>query len=109
MSTPKKETLHPELKAHARKYVRSIQASDAYKQYKKKQTLNEFDFRSLLLCTMESPPETLTRNLEQFKEYTKMHERKDLMTFLEFCETKFAYMLIAKKTKARRKTKAKKK
>jgi hypothetical protein len=87
------QTVHPELKAHAKKYVRSIEMSDAYKHYKKNLPLNEFDFRSLLLCTMESPPATLARNLNQFKEYVNIHKRKDLLSFLEFCEEKFSFLL----------------
>ena len=87
------EQIHPELKAHARKYVHSIETSDAYKRYKKQMPLNEFDFRSLLLCTMETPPTTLARNLEQFKEYVNIHNRKDLLSFLEFCGQKFAHLL----------------
>ena len=89
------QTIHPELKAHARKYVRSIEMSDAYKRYKKKLALNEFDFRSLLLCTMETPPATLARNIAQFKEYVNLFARKDLLTFLEFCEHQFSYLLNA--------------
>ncbi len=87
------QSVHPELKAHAKKYVRSIEMSDAYKHYKKNLPLNEFDFRSLLLCTMESPPATLARNLNQFKEYVNIHNRKDLLSFLEFCEGKFSSLL----------------
>ena len=92
-STPVIQTVHPELKAHAKKYVRSIEMSDAYKHFKKGLPINEFDFRSLLLCTMESPPTTLARNLNQFKEYVNIHERKDLSSFLEFCEGKFSSLL----------------
>ena len=55
--------------------------------------IGEFDFRSLLLCTMESPPATLARNLEQFKEYVSIYKRKDLITFLAFCEDKFSHLL----------------
>ena len=87
------QAVHPELKAHAKKYVRSIEMSDAYRHYKKNLPLNEFDFRSLLLCTMESPPPTLARNLNQFKEYVDIHDRKDLLSFLEFCENKFSNLL----------------
>lgn len=90
---PGKEAVHPELKRHAKKYVRSIEMSDAYKHYRKQKPLNEFDFRSLLLCTMESPPTTLARNLNQFKEYVDIHNRKDLLSFLEFCESKFSSLL----------------
>lgn len=92
-AVPGKEAVHPELKRHAKKYVRSIEMSDAYKHFKKGAPLNEFDFRSMLLCTMESPPATLARNLNQFKEYVNIRDRKDLSSFLEFCEGKFSSLL----------------
>ena len=88
-------TVHPELKARAKKYIRSIEVSDAYRHYKRKAQLNEYDFRSLLLCTMESPPATLARNLEQFKDYVRIHDRMDLLTFLESSEAKFSHLLKA--------------
>lgn len=91
-AVPEREAVHPELKRHAKKYVRSIEMSDAYKHYRKQKPLNEFDIRSLLLTTMESPPATLARNLEQFKEYVKIHNRRDLSAFLEFCESRFSHM-----------------
>ena len=92
-TVPVVEAVHPELKAIAKKYVRSIESSDAYRHYRKNLPLNEFDFRSLLLCTMESPPTTLARNLNQFKEYVNIYDRKDLFSFLEFCEEKFSSLL----------------
>jgi hypothetical protein len=87
------QTVQPELKARARKYIRSIESSDAYRHFKRKAPLNEYDFRSLLLCTMESPPATLARNMEQFKEYVRIHDRGDLLTFLESSEAKFSHLL----------------
>jgi hypothetical protein len=87
------QKVHPELKARAKKYVRSIETSDAYKHFKKGQPINEFDFRSLLLTTLESPPATLARNLAQFKEYVNIHARADLLSFLEFTEGKFSHLL----------------
>jgi len=89
------QTVHPELKARARKYIRSIESSDAYRHYKRKTPLNEYDFRSLLLCTMESPPATLARNMEQFKEYVRIHDRTDLLSFLESSEARFSPLLKA--------------
>lgn len=86
-------TVHPELKARAKKYIHAIESSDAYKRYKRKLPINEYDFRSLLLCTMESPPATLTRNLEQFKDYVRIHDRMDLLTFLESNEENFSHLL----------------
>lgn len=91
------ETIRPEMKTQAKKYVHSIETSDAYRHYKKRLPLNEFDFRSLLLCTMETPPATLARNLENFKGYVTIHNRKDLLSFLEYCGEKFAHMLGATK------------
>ena len=96
------ETIHPEFKARARKYVRSIEMSDAYKHYKKNLPLNEFDFRSLLLCTMESSPETLARNVELFKGYAGIHNRQDLITFLTFCRDKFSHLLLPEKKLVRK-------
>ena len=97
------ETIHPELKAHAKKYAHSMEVSDAYKHYKKNIEINEFDFRSLLLCTMESPPQTLTRNLNQFREYAAICERKDLLDLLSHCEEKFPQLIVSKTTKTKKK------
>jgi hypothetical protein len=97
------QTTHPELKTRARKYIRSIEMSEAYKHYRKRMPFNEFDFRSLLLCTMESPPATLARNMEQFKEYVKIHDRKDLLAFLEFSEGKFSNLLNTRSKPVRKK------
>ena len=89
-----------EVRTRAGRFVRSIEMSDAYHQYKKNgraSRINEFDFRSLLLCTMESPAATLARNLEQFKEYVNLYERKDLSAFLDFCEERFSPLLDSSK------------
>ena len=104
-----RRTANSELKSRARKYVRSIERSEAYARYKKRLEINEFDFRSLLFCTMESPPATLSRNLEHFKDYVNIHERKDLLTFLEFSEGRFAFLLDAKSKPMKKKTERSKK
>lgn len=85
-----------EEKAKAKKVIRLMELSDAYRHYKKngsKSRISEFDFRSLLLCTMESPPETLARNVNLFRGYVNIHNRHDLTTFLNFCEVSFASLL----------------
>ncbi|MDO8754021.1 MAG: hypothetical protein Q7J80_09030, partial [Anaerolineales bacterium] len=85
-----------EVKAKAGKVIRLMESSDAYHLYKKngsKSRISEFDFRSLLLCTMESSPETLARNVNLFKGYVNIHNRHDLTTFLNFCEVSFASLL----------------
>ncbi len=110
-SQPEKETppapsVSPEARIRAGKFVRMMETSDAYIQYKKYGTssnISEFDFRSLLLCTMESSPETLARNVEQFKGYAAIHHRGDLVAFLDFCAGRFAALLVPQKKVGRSK------
>jgi hypothetical protein len=94
-----------EEKVRAGKFVRMMETSDAYRLYKRNgasSNIGEFDFRSLLLCTMESSPETLARNVELFKGYAGIYNRQDLITFLAFCREKFAYLLVPEKKSVRR-------
>jgi len=93
-----------EEKVRAGKFVRMMETSDAYRQYRKngaKSNFGEFDFRSLLLCTMESSPETLAKNVELFKGYAGIHNRQDLIAFLVFCRDKFSYLLVPQKKSMR--------
>lgn len=88
-----------EEKDKAGKIVKLMERSDAYQQYKKnggKARISEFDFRNMLYATMESSAETLKRNVELFKRYAGIHNRTDLITFLNFCEEHFAPLLNAK-------------
>ncbi len=85
-----------EAKERAGKFARMMERSDAYIDYKKNGSnskISEFDFRSLLLCTMESSAETLAGNVELFKRYAAIRHRQDLIVFLFFCESKFSYLL----------------
>lgn len=85
-----------EEKAKAGKVVQVMERSDAYRQYRKngdRSKISEFDFRSLLLCTMESSPETLARNVNTFKSYANIQNRQDLVTFLNFVENSFSTLL----------------
>jgi len=102
------QVVRTETRTRAGKFVRSMETSDAYRDYKKhgkSSKFNEFDVRSMLLCTMESPPETLKRNLDQFREYADVTSRKDLAAFLDFSEQKFSYLFALHKKPAVRKTK----
>jgi hypothetical protein len=102
--TQPEKAIHPaqsnvtrEVKIRAGKFVRAMETSDAYIHYRKNgksSKITEFDFRSMLLCTMESSPETLARNVEQFKGYAGIHNRQDLVVFLNFCADKLSYLLI---------------
>ncbi len=101
-----------EVRTRAGRYVRAIESSDAYHLYKKSgkgAKIGEFDFRSLLLCTMESPSATLARNLEQFKEYARISNRKDLLDFLDFCGERFSNLLEVSKRPPEKKARKSKK
>ena len=97
---PSSPVVRNETRTRAGKFVHAMEKSDAFVNYKKHGKVakfNEFDFRSMLLCTLESTPETLKRNLDQFREYAEVSGRKDLMTFLDFSETKFSYLFVPPK------------
>ena len=88
-----------EEKDKAAKVIKMIERSDAYQLYRRngrRAQIGEFDFRNMLFTTMESPAETLKRNVELFKRYAGIHFRTDLVAFLEFCEEHFAELLKPK-------------
>jgi hypothetical protein len=85
-----------EARTRAGRFIRSLEASDAYQQFRsegERAEISEFDFRSMLLCTMDSSAATLRNNLEQFKQHASMYERQDLVDFLDFSRRKFASVL----------------
>jgi hypothetical protein len=85
-----------EIRTRAGRFVRALEESDAYKLFRihgEQAEISEFDFRSMLLSTMESSTSTLRNNLEQFKQYVSLYDRKDLSDFLIFCERKFGFLL----------------
>jgi len=93
-----------EEKAKAVKVIRMVEKSSAYKIYKKyggKSRIGEFDFRDMLLSTMESSAETLKRNVELFKRYAAIENRSDLVSFLVYCEGNFKTLLTSQKKKNR--------
>jgi hypothetical protein len=100
-----------EVKTRAGRFVRSIETSDAFIHYKKNgrnSRISEFEFRSMLLCTMESSSETLKRNLDQFKEYVSIYNRRDLSSFLDLCEDRFSHLLASFRKYPERQTRRKK-
>jgi hypothetical protein len=95
-----------EERVKAEKIVRAMERSDAFKIYSKNghsAKLSEFDFRNMLFATMESTPETLIRNVNLFKGSASIHNRQDLIKFLDFCEANFASLLKPTVKKAVRK------
>lgn len=85
------------MRTRAGRFIRALEESDAFGIYKKNGAIDgitEFDFRSMLLCTMESSSSTLRKNLDQFKQYTLEGKRSDLYKFLESIERKFIHLLV---------------
>lgn len=85
-----------EMRTRAGRFVRELEKSDAFKSFRQlgqQAEISEFDFRSMLLCTMESSPLTLQRNLEQFRQHAALYERNDLLDLLKYCERRFASIL----------------
>lgn len=94
-----KNKVRAETRTRAGKFVRELEDSTAHKQYVAagaEANISEFDFRSMLLGTLDTLPSTLRSNLEQFKQHVMLYERLDLLNFLEFCEVKFARILMDK-------------
>jgi hypothetical protein len=85
-----------EVKTRAGKFVRMMEQTDAFVDFKRhglNSKFGEFDFRSMLLCTMESSSAALGNNVKQFKDYAAIHDRQDLLVFLNFCEDRFSHLL----------------
>jgi hypothetical protein len=85
-----------EIRTRAGRFVRSLESSEAFEKFSADNTaasISEFDFRNMLLCTMETSAATLRNNLEQFRQYAALYQRKDLLEFLEHCQNKFASLL----------------
>lgn len=96
ISRSRSKDIKTEMRTRAGRFVRELEESDAYRAYKRegqRVVINEFDFRSMLLCTMESSGSTLRKNLEQFKQYTTEYKRNDLLEFLVTCEHRFSHIL----------------
>lgn len=93
---PRLEKLSGEMRTRAGRFVRSLETSEAFQKFITEGpsvNLSEFDFRNMLLCTMESSAATLRSNLEQFKQYAALYQRNDLLRFLDSCQDKFVNLL----------------
>ena len=85
-----------EMRTRAGRFVRALENSDAFKAYvanSEAANISEFDFRNMLLCTMESSASTLRSNLDQFRQHASLYQRNDILKFLEFCRAKFSKLL----------------
>ena len=93
---PEIEKVGSEMRTRAGRFVRSLESSEAFESSSEDRSatnVSEFDFRNMLLCTMETSATTLRNNLEQFRQYASLYQRKDLLEFLEHCKNKYANLL----------------
>jgi len=93
---PRLEKVSGEMRTRAGRFVRSLETSEAFQKFTAEgpsANVSEFDFRNMLLCTMESSAATLRSNLEHFRQYAALYQRNDLLGFLDFCQGKFFTLL----------------
>ena len=72
--------------------VLGIENSQAYKKMRANgiEDISEFEFCDLLYCTLESTPETVSKNFAAIKQQVEAFGRTDLADFLEEMKSKFA-------------------
>jgi hypothetical protein len=95
-SAKRSDKVRTDIRTRAGRFVRALEESDAYAAYRRdgeSATISEFDFRSMLLCTMESSPPTLRNNMEQFRQHATLSNREDLVKFLDVCARRFMHLL----------------
>lgn len=83
-------------RTRARRFQKHILKSEAYNNYINKKDISiitEFQFRSLLLSPMESPPEVLRTNLSNLKEHILLLQNEELLEFLDICTSHFSDIL----------------
>jgi hypothetical protein len=85
-----------EMRTRAGRFVKSLETSEAFQKFVDEghsASISEFDFRNMLLCTMESSAATLQNNLDQFRQYASLYQSTELLEFLDFCRVKFNSLL----------------
>ena len=72
-------------------WVRNLQKSEAFQRFlkgKKSFSINNMELRSLLHCTLETPPRIVKQNLSYSINLAKEFQKKELFEFLKFCQKK---------------------
>ena len=88
--------IRTETRTRSGRFVKALEESEAYQLFQRsgeQSDISEFDFRSMLLCTMDSSANVMRNNLEQFKQHISHYDREDLLSFLNYCESKFSELL----------------
>jgi hypothetical protein len=97
ISVPKpKATGRKDERTRARRFLKHIKQSQIFKKYKMShdfENVSEYEFRSLLISTMESKPSVLRRNLDDLNEQMMILENNDMIQFLQLCKDEFDIIL----------------
>lgn len=81
--------------------VLAVENSPAYRKYKSGDvdSISEYEFCELLYCTLESTPETVSKNFEVVKQNVSEYGRKDLSNFLDELKARFADRFVGKRSR----------
>lgn len=80
----------------ASRFLKHIKQSDAYNNFKSQNDVSditEYQFRSLLMCPMETPPNKLRQNLVELKEQIMIIGNDEIIEFLNKCSRQFIQIL----------------
>ena len=75
-----------------------MESSDGYKKYLIKESiedLNEFDFREILHCTMDSSQEILNRSYSELIQHLETCQKTDLINFLKKLKDKYVNLFVS--------------
>jgi len=81
--------------------VLGIESSAAYRRYKSEgpNGISEYEFCDLLYCTLESTPETVSKNFDALSHQVEAYGRRDLIGFLDEIKGKFASRFVGKRSR----------
>ena len=91
-----KKSSNKEERSRAQRFLNHIKKSEIFIKYKKEKNfnnINEFDFRSLLLCPMESSPSVLNKNFNDIKDHMEILKNESVLEFLDKCFENFSHLL----------------
>ena len=99
INTKSKRTGRKNERNRASRFIKHIKQSDAYKKFKPQNdvsNISEYEFRSLLMCPMESPPTALRQSLSELKQQVATIGNDEILEFLEKCNRNFIKILHTK-------------
>jgi|TARA_B100001971_G_C18250640_1_gene577916 hypothetical protein len=83
-------------RSRASRFLKHIKQSDAYKKFKSQKNvtdISEYEFRSLLMCPMETPPNKLRQSLGELQDQVRIVGNNEILEFLENCRSQFTQIL----------------